>query len=284
MAGGAGRALSAEPDGAHVLIDLAWQGKAADFAERDAWLDAPLAEGLGALSPRDVLTHHRTALWPETRAGQTHLRLPLPPAVEDHENAPAETLPERPEFYDFALLRRRVSEDIRETPLAETSFTVFDTETTGLFPSAGDEIVQIAGVRMIGARVLRGERFDRLVDPGRRIPAASTRIHGITDAMVEGQGDVRAVLPEFHAFASGSVLVAHNAPFDMTFLRSRRRRRACASTSRCSTRCCCRPGCSGRARSTRWTRWPHVSVSPCRRICATPPWRMPWPPPMCSPG
>ena len=217
---GVGRiALSAEAAGGHVFLDIAWSGPPADFAESDQWLDAQLAESLGTISPRDVLTHHRTALWAEARGAGRRLRLPLPPAVEDHENAPATTLPARPEFYDFALLRRRVPEDIRETPLSETAFTVFDTETTGLFPSAGDEIVQVAGVRMIGARVLRGETFDRLVDPGRRIPAASTRIHGITDAMVAGQGDARAVLPEFHAFASGSVLVAHNAPFDMTFLR-----------------------------------------------------------------
>jgi len=219
-AGAGALTLSAAPDGAHVVLDLSWTGAAADFADSDAWLDAPLADSLGTLSARDVLTHHRTALWSETRPdGSRRLRLPLPPAVEDHENAPAETLPARPEFYDFALLSRRVPADIREQPLTETSFTVFDTETTGLFPSAGDEIVQIAGVRMLGARVIRGERFDRLVDPGRRIPAASTRIHGITDAMVEGQGDARKVLPEFHAFASGSVLVAHNAPFDLTFLR-----------------------------------------------------------------
>lgn len=212
--------MQAEPSGAHVFLDLGWTGPVADFADSDAWLDAPLSDALGTLNARDVLTHHRTALWTVTRPdGSRGLRLPLPPGVEDHANAPAESLPPRPEFYDFALLRRRVPADIRDRALSDTSFTVFDTETTGLFPSAGDEIVQIAGVRMLGNRVIRGESFERLVDPGRRIPAASTRIHGITDAMVTGQGDARAVLPAFHAFASGSVLVAHNAPFDMTFLK-----------------------------------------------------------------
>lgn len=212
--------LTAAPDGPHVMLDLVWQGGPADFADRDDWLDSPLIPSLGTLSIRDVLGHHRTTLWGDDLAGGRHrLRLPLPPAVEDHESAPAEVLPARPEFYDFRLLTRSVPADAGETRLGTAVFTVFDTETTGLFPSAGDEIVQVAGVRVLNGRLIRGEIFDRLVDPGRRIPAASTRIHGITDDMVAGEGDARRVLPIFHDFASGSFLVAHNAPFDLKFLR-----------------------------------------------------------------
>jgi len=104
-------------------------------------------------------------------------------------------------------------------PLASLTYTVFDTETTGLRPSNGDEIIAIGAIRMAEGRLLGGETFDRLVDPGRGIPPASTRVHGIDETMVRGQPPIITILPEFFAFARDTVLVGHNAAFDMKFFR-----------------------------------------------------------------
>jgi DNA polymerase-3 subunit epsilon len=74
-------------------------------------------------------------------------------------------------------------------------------------------------VRVVNGRLLRNETFERLVNPERSVPAASTAVHGITAAMVTGQPTSRTVLPAFARFAADTVLVGHNVGFDMQFLR-----------------------------------------------------------------
>ena len=125
---------------------------------------------------------------------------------------------ERPLVFDFAFAEARPARDLALTPLSELTCVAFDTETTGL-DTARDAIVQIGAVRLLGGRILPGERFETLVDPGRPIPPASSRIHGIDDAAVGGAPDAATALAGFHGFARGAVLVAHNAPFDLAFLK-----------------------------------------------------------------
>jgi len=124
----------------------------------------------------------------------------------------------RPTFYEFDLFHHQAPDELGDQSLRRLTCVAFDTETTGLNPAAGDEIVQIGAVRIVNGKLIREEMIDQLIDPQRPIPEASTAIHGITDRMVAGQPTIDQVLPHFRHFVEGAVLVAHNAAFDMRCL------------------------------------------------------------------
>lgn len=107
--------------------------------------------------------------------------------------------------------------DAASTPLHEVTFVVVDLETTGGSPQTS-AITEIGAVRVRGGEVL-GE-LQTLVDPGTPVPAAISALTGITTSMVRGAPTIAEVLPAFLEFAAGAVLVAHNAPFDVGFLRA----------------------------------------------------------------
>lgn len=128
----------------------------------------------------------------------------------------------RPEVHEPATFAPKGEDARLARPLTAQTYIVFDLETTGLNPKGGDQIVAIGAVRLDGLGQRQGEPFATLVNPGRKIPARSTAFHGITDDMVRAAPDVATALRAFAEFCGDGVLVAHNAAFDLKFLRVNR--------------------------------------------------------------
>ena len=209
--------LEIAEDGAGAMISLDWEGAPLAIGRLEAWLAEPIDEA-AEVTGRGVLGTHATECWPEAAEGRATIRLPIREARHASRHVAPIT---RHVVYDFDLLFKPRAAALSETPLEDLTYVVFDSETTGLLPDEGDEICQIAGLRLVNGRRVAGEVFDMLVHPGRTIPPKATAVHGISDAMVaEAPGVVEAVT-RFHKFAEGAVLIAHNAPFDMTFLKRR---------------------------------------------------------------
>jgi DNA polymerase-3 subunit epsilon len=204
-------------------IDLVWTGAIVSAETLAAWEMETIRVGAveSPLTLRDVLQRHGGEVWVQNDKPRQRswLRFLLPLGEPLAATPPVRALESRPEYYDFDLFERIESAGaLAERRLSELAYTVFDTETTGLEPSAGDEIISIGAVRIVNGRLLRQEVFEQLVNPRRPIHREATRIHGIDDRALAGQPTIEDVLPAFHRFCEDTVLVAHNAAFDMRFL------------------------------------------------------------------
>ena len=211
--------------GAMATIEMLWAGTAISTELLIGWqLEAMNVAGeTSPLTLRDVTDRHggQLSCGRDSASQQSRFQLSIPVANDaaTANEAPLVQVESRPEFYDFDLFHRRdENHALDDRPLRELTYTSFDTETTGLEPSNGDEIIQFGAVRIVNGRMLRHECIDQLVDPQRPLKPEGIPIHGITEDMVAGKPTIAAVLPQFHRFCEDTVLVAHNAAFDMRFL------------------------------------------------------------------
>ncbi|MFN3720207.1 MAG: exonuclease domain-containing protein [Rhizobium rhizophilum] len=204
--------------GAAADVAVSWVGSTIQPEALDAWLGEAVFEG--GMTCDSILKAHGNVLVVDCTGDLPSISTRLHP-VERLRPVAADL--SRHVVYDFDLLSRLHYEKISDARLDALTYVVFDTETTGLLPEQGDEIVQIAAVRIVNGKRVKNEIFNLLVNPGRPIPPSSSAIHGVTDAMVADAISVQEAVRQFHRFAEGAVLVAHNAPFDMEFLSRRER-------------------------------------------------------------
>jgi DNA polymerase-3 subunit epsilon len=92
-----------------------------------------------------------------------------------------------------------------------------DVETTGLSPQRGDRVIEVGAVAIEKKQI--AEEFHTLIQISKRIPMQAQLIHGITNEMLVGKPKPEEVFPQFREFMRNSILVAHNAQFDIGFLR-----------------------------------------------------------------
>lgn len=202
-------------DDERASLIIGWSGQSMRPRDLDRCLDE-ICMPDPKLSGGEILEILQTDAWTEIAPFGRHLiKLPLRRAPSERA-APAS--PKRL-TYNLDLMVKTPAPDVSSADLTSLSYVVFDTETTGLEPDKGDEICQIAALRIVGGAVVENEKLDLLVNPGRSIPASATKIHHITNEMVKSAPDIRRAGSNFHSFARGAVLVAHNAPFDLAFLR-----------------------------------------------------------------
>jgi len=219
--------LGARAAGGLAEVELAWSDALVASDALSMWELEPMRVGATQtpLTLRDVLQRHRGEVSLQRRgAGGAResaflLRLPAGASAGSVARVAGAQAGSRPEYYDFDLFRGGpLPAALHERRLVDLAYTVFDTETTGLEPSAGDEIISIGAVRVVNSRLLRGEVYEQLVDPRRPLRPESMKIHGIPAEALQGQPGIERVLPAFRRFCEDTVLVAHNAAFDLRFL------------------------------------------------------------------
>lgn len=216
--------IVATQDGQIVLYD----GQAADILTREAparlytsvydYLDeAAIREVLSRLAMDAVPRREITLTGTSGAIYSGHVRLFGDGVGYTLMLEPLDPDAERPLVYDLDLLDKSRPMDPVTTDLRDLVFVVFDSETTGL-DTVKDEVVQLGAVRVVNGRIVPVEAFETLVNPGIAIPPSATKVHHIDNTHVADAPVFAEARSAFHAFARGSVIVAHNAPFDMAFL------------------------------------------------------------------
>ena len=105
--------------------------------------------------------------------------------------------------------------NLKDYDLLNQEFVVFDTETTGFTPYS-DQIIEIGAVKIKNGEII--DRFDELIDPGRKLPEKIVELTNITDEMLEGKGTEENVTKRFKEYIGDLPMVAHNAKFDIGFI------------------------------------------------------------------
>ncbi len=135
-------------------------------------------------------------------------------------NHKPEPVPNDPElFQDISKLIKEIKKQVDwNQDLLEASFVAIDTETTGLRPFKGDEIISIGAVILEKGKIHDHPVFYRLVNPRKAVPPRASEITGLDDEMLQDKPQIMPVLKEFLEFCGPRIIVAHNAPFDLAFL------------------------------------------------------------------
>ena len=212
----------AQAEESFATLALQWADQSVPSQSIRDWLALSLFmdSAGGSDSPAAIIDKHGGAVTicrtDERYCNGAEVTLPMT-LVE--ETAPLQPIiAPRPVSFEFDLFHQPGQEALGEVALRKLTYVAFDTETTGLNPSEGDEIIQLGAVRILNNRLLYNETIDQLVNPQRAVPKSSVAVHGIDPDLLPSQPLITDVLPKFHAFVTDSVLVAHNAAFDMRFL------------------------------------------------------------------
>ncbi|REE84368.1 DNA polymerase-3 subunit epsilon [Paenibacillus taihuensis] len=117
-----------------------------------------------------------------------------------------------------SMSKEQRKDSIMDQPLGDMEVVVFDLETTGFYPTNGDEIISFGAVKLKGEQLLPEGSFYSLVNPKRRVPKHITELTGITNAMTEDAPDLMQVLHDFMEFVGKRMLIAHASGHDKQFL------------------------------------------------------------------
>jgi DNA polymerase-3 subunit epsilon len=119
----------------------------------------------------------------------------------------------------FNFLNKIFPKKFNDRKLAEETFCIIDTETTGLEVRSGDKIISFAGVKVKSFKLLDAI-FDQLIDPERDVPSSSSKIHGIYQKDIVGKPKIREIEHDISNFISNCTIVGHNIQFDQDFVKT----------------------------------------------------------------